>query len=145
MSELLGIDPGVTTGFCRMSQNYQATTWQANTQSMSTVWDELESAYPSEIVYEDFKHRPNLMKAELHSVKVIGVIELWAETKGIPIVGKYLPADCKAFWTNDKIRRLGLYTKGVPHGIDALRVCLRHKGMNNKAFMELVQRINPLP
>jgi hypothetical protein len=114
MSELLGIDPGVTTGFCRMSQNYQATTWQANTQSMSTVWDELESAYPSEIVYEDFKHRPNLMKAELHSVKVIGVIELWAETKGIPIVGKYLPADCKAFWTNDKIRRLGLYTKGVP-------------------------------
>jgi hypothetical protein len=78
-------------------------------------------------------------------MKVIGVIELWAETKGIPIVGKYLPADCKSFWTNDKIKRLGLYKPGLPHGMDALRVCLRHKGMNNAAFMDLVNQINPKP
>lgn len=125
--------------------------WQTETGpgSLSNVWDTLEELQPDEIVYEDFKHRPNLMKAELHSVQVISVVELWAErrmqTYGIdnPIRGKYLPADCKAFWTNDKIKRLGVYTPGVPHGTDAQRVCLKHQGLDKQWFDEAIRKLSP--
>jgi hypothetical protein len=145
---LLGIDPGVTTGFCTVVLGFKYVVWQADTGPghLSNVWDLLEELQPDEIVYEDFKQRPGLMKAELHSVQVIGVVELWAErfiASKSPIVGKYLPADCKAFWTNDKIKRLGVYTAGVPHGTDAQRVCMKHQGKDPEWFDEAIRKLSP--
>lgn len=146
---LLGIDPGITTGFCTATKDFEFRTWQTDTGpgQLANVWTTLEQLLhrDSEIVYEKFKHRPNLMKAELHSVQVIGVIELFSEVYDVPIVGSYLPADCKAFWTNDKIQRLGVYTRGVPHGSDAQRVCLKHLGLDDQWFQEAIRRLSPAP
>lgn len=143
MTVLLGIDPGVTTGFCLLSQDLITTEiWQTDTGCMAAVWNELEDSDPDRIAYENFKHRPNLMNAELHSLKVIGVVELFSEISDKPIVGKYLPAECKAFWTNDKIKRLGKYQSATPHGLDALRVCLTHFSKDINWFNDTVKALS---
>ena len=98
------------------------------------MYDYLLSMKPSGILYEDFKFRPNMMKAETHSIKVIAMAELYAEWHNIPIVFKCLPAEAKAFWKDDKIKKLGLWIPGKGHAMDALRVMLTYKSKSDIAW-----------
>lgn len=140
--KILGIDPGITTGFALYgTENQQFITLQVDTNRMSAVQHTLTGIQPNELVYEDFKHRPNLMKAELHSLKVIGVIELYAEVRLIPVKAKYLPGYAKKFWTDDKLKRLGLYQKGQPHAMDALRIVLCYLDDNPQWFKPVLARL----
>lgn len=103
---------------------------------MRTIWTTLIGLNPQFIAYEDFKFRPNMMKAETHSLQLIGVIRLFCELKDIPSTFM-LPTEAKAFWTDAKIRKLGLWSPGNIHAMDALRVLLTHRGKSDKRWESL--------
>src|ERR1041385_2135596 len=131
MARVLGIDPGMTTGYALYNDfTNKYSFWQLDSRSHRATMSFLDGLSPDEIVYEDFKHRPNLMKAELFSVEVIGIIKLYDERREDcdPIVGKFLPTQAKAFWTDEKIKKVGLWQPGQKHAMDALRVLLTYLG-----------------
>lgn len=124
---IMGIDPGMTTGFATWTiETNEFYTWEVDSRDLTNVFITLNNT--AELVYEDFKQRPGNRAAELYSVQVIGVIRLFDGIHhGQLIKAKYLPADAKAFWTDDKIKALGLWksTSGG-HAMDALRVLLKY-------------------
>lgn len=149
--KLLAVDPGIGTGLVLFDgKEYYG--WEVNCTSLANYKQYLLGIMPDEIVYEDFKHRPSMMKAELYSKEVIGVTRLIAEENNIPIVATYLPAKCKAFWTTDKIKAIGLW-KSNKQVMDAMRVMLTHRQMTDHvwffeqtAIIRSVSRMgSPLP
>jgi hypothetical protein len=144
MIRTLSADPGITTGIIlntRRDSTFstaQYIAWQADSTSLRYIEQSIEAAEPTEIVYEDFKHRPSLMKAELYSMQVIGVIRLYAEKHDIPIKAKYLPATAKAFWDDTKIKKIGLWKPGNGHAMDALRVMLKYQMDTDAAWFASV-------
>lgn len=142
--KILGIDPGITTGFAWYhTDTQQFVTVQVDTTRMVSVQHTLTGIQPNELVYENFKHRPNLMNPELHSLKVIGVIELFAEVRLVPVKATYLPGYAKKFWTNDKLKQLGLYEKGKGHAMDALRVLLCYLDDDPQWFNPVRMKLKP--
>lgn len=144
MPKILSCDPGITSGFAMYDLLGQYSMWELDTRSMLSTWRWLALCDPDEIVHEDFKHRPNMMKAELHSLKVIALLELYAEKKGSQVKDKYLPAYAKKFWTDDKIKKLGLWQPGKGHAMDALRVLLTYQGKQDSAwYAGVLERLKP--
>ena len=86
-------------------------------------------------MYEDFKHRPRMNKAELYSAEVIGVVKLYAQQYRVP-TDNFLPAQAMAFWDMNKIKKLKLWKPGKAHTheMDALRVLLTYRMQNDEAF-----------
>ena len=120
---IMGIDPGVSTGFAFLQDGEYFT--HTVTGELSEIWSFLHREQPKVISFEDFKFRPQMMKVETYSLEVKGVVKLWAGTE-VPIF-YYLPAAAKAFWSDDKIKKLGLWKPGHIHEMDALRVLLTHR------------------
>lgn len=124
---VLAFDPGVTTGWALCNtENNEYKIGQLG-ESRNDVYQKLCMNDPEVVLYENFKHRPGLMKAELYSVQIISIIELWCEQRGITPSLTPLPSEAKAFWSDDKIKALGLWTKGFKHAMDALRVLLLYR------------------
>jgi hypothetical protein len=123
----------MTTGVL-IADNAEYSFWQIDCRSLRAWSDFLLGVKPDVILYEDFKHRPNLMKAELYSVQVIGVTRLYAEIHDIDIPFTPIPAEAKVFWTDDKIKKLGMWRPGMPHAMDALRVYLTYKQKTDIAW-----------
>jgi hypothetical protein len=131
--KLLTADPGETTGIA-INEGAEYSTWQIDCRSLIAIWSFLQAVQPDVIVYEDFKHRPNLMKAELYSMQVIGVLRLYAEMNHVPIPAKYLPSEAQAFWNDAKIKKIGMWRPAHRHGMDALSVMLTHKMKTDNAW-----------
>ena len=121
-------DPGITTGWA----SYDSGVFKVGelaSLDLAVIYNHITSQYDWNeftIGYEDFKHRPQLIHSEMYSLQVIGTIRLWAQLHGQEEPFKYLPATAQAFWTDDKIKSLSLWTKGKKHAMDALRVLLKH-------------------
>lgn len=141
MTKVISVDPGVTTGVTIVEEG-KYSFWEIDCFSLE-VWETfLMSVNPDAIMYEDFKHRPNLMKAELYSIQVIGVTRLYAEKAKVPIIFTCLPTEAKDFWDNSKIKKLALWQPGKGHAMDALRVYLTYKQKNDIAwFSEIVHKL----
>lgn len=141
MVKVLSADPGMTTGTLIVEDGGYAF-WQIDCREIANYWQFLHDVAPDYILYEDFKHRPGLMNAELYSMQVIGVIRLYAELKSVPIIFTCLPTEAKAFWTDEKITKIGLWKPGKKHAMDALRVYLTYKQKTDlKWFGELVHKL----
>jgi hypothetical protein len=121
---IMAFDPGVTTGVAIVEYECY-TVYQVDSRDLTNIWTELQTQCPAQVAYEDFKHRPTMLSAELYSLQVIGVVRLWCSS--VPAY-PYLPARAKAFWDNAKIKKLNLWKPGQPHAMDALRVLLTHRG-----------------
>lgn len=129
---IMAFDPGVTTGVAVVEYDCY-TVYQVDSRDLNSIWMELETQRPTDVAYEDFKHRPTMLSAELYSLQVIGVIRLWCRTTP---VYPYLPARAKAFWDDAKIKKLGLWNPGQPHAMDALRVLLTHRGATSPSWFQ---------
>lgn len=141
--KILACDPGITTGFMVLQDN-RYTPWQINCRELKVPWQFLLDINPDALVYEDFKHRPGLMKAELYSKEVIGVLRLYSELRNIPILFTCLPAEAKKFWEDDKIKRLSLWSPGTKyeHAMDALRVLLTYQMKHHPVwFADIVTKL----
>ena len=125
---IVTFDPGITTGVAIYRDGHYRSE-EIDSTNLTSIYNYLEYCGDSEpnIAYEDFKHRPGLIKTELYSIQVIGVIRLWASQRELPEPKCWLPATIKAFWTDDKIKALGLWKKGQGHAMDALRVLLKYR------------------
>lgn len=127
------------TGFF-IDDNGALSFWEIDSRNLTAVYDFLIGVNPDTIIYEDFKLRPSLMKAELYSIQVIGVMRLYAEQHNVPIIFTPIPGNSKPFWDDEKIKKIGLWKPGKGHAMDALRVYLRFKMKIDTAwFAEMLE------
>lgn len=133
----IALDPGETTGVV-VEDGDEINVWQIDSRHIDAIYQFLHDIDPDEIMYEQFHYRPNLMKAKLYSMQVIGVIRLYSERYFTPVVFTPKPDEAKAFWTDDKIKAVGLWIPGKPHAMDAMRVFLKHKMMKDVAWFQKV-------
>lgn len=134
-------DPGVTTGMVTFQYD-RFSGEQLDSLDLTVIYNTLDWLKPDVVSYEDFKYRPNLMKAELYSKEVIGVIRLWCQQHDVPIGFTPLPAEAKAFWSDDKIKKLGMWKPGRIHHMDALRVMLLHLEKTDKQWLsETIEKL----
>lgn len=134
---IIAFDPGLTTGYAMtIRETYQ---FGHLSENLKSIYDFLTFHKPTYIVYEDFKHRPQIITTELYSLQVIGIIRLWAQQYYTP-VSTMLPATAKAFWTDDKIKALGLWKPGHKHAMDALRVLLTYRGNTEQKWHDDILR-----
>ena len=131
MHRIIAIDPGVTTGICtaRLKADYLFVTpnqVKATLAQMYTILNDFigVGSTQTHVIYEDFEYR-NQARAglDLTPVKIIGVIQLIQECNrtGSTIFYRQTAAMGKAYYSDDKLKELGIYKKGVPHGMDATR------------------------
>lgn len=137
MKYILSADPGETTGVTILNGNLYSF-WQIDCRDLTVFWQFLHDVQPSELMYEQFHYRPNLMKAKLYSMQVIAIIRLYSDLYKIPIIYTCLPTEAKDFWDDAKIKKIGLWQPGAKyeHAMDALRVLLRWRMKNNLAWFD---------
>lgn len=124
--KIFSADPGETTGVV-VDDAGELSFWQIDSRNINSIYQFILDVKPDRIVYEQFHYRPNLMKAKLYSMQVIGVLRLYSEQYNVPIVFNPKPDEAKAFWNDKKIKALGLWKPGKGHAMDALRVLLKYR------------------
>lgn len=131
MHRIIAIDPGVTTGICtaRLKADQLFVTpnqVKATLGEMYTVLNDFVGvgSNRTHVIYEDFEYR-NQARAglDLTPVKIIGVLQLFEERnwRGSVHFYKQTASMGKAYFSDAKLKELGIYKKGVPHGMDATR------------------------
>jgi hypothetical protein len=122
-------DPGGDTGWALWNgENYST-----GELAQHEVWDFLDhirKAYPNAVFgYEEFRVREDTNRADLSSVEVIGIIKEWARQKGVKVEDQH-SSQAKHYFTDKRLKDAGLWVKGQPHGMDALRhLCYFRKDM----------------
>lgn len=134
--KILAIDPGVTTGYCyaeievrvhrpeNSALRYYPFQW---VDDVDECWDRIEAFKPRYIIIEDFEFRQRTRTGlNLFPVQLIGVARLY-ELKCKDQCAVYLQKASygKSYYTDQQLKQLNLYKKGVPHGMDASRHLLQ--------------------
>jgi hypothetical protein len=131
----LSLDPGGTTG---MAYEFPGRRSIITGEALSEkdMWDVLTNLCPVKIIYEGFYWQP-IDSVDFAPLYIIGVIKLYAQLRQ-PFVKliKQMPSD-KQFWTDDKLKRAGMWVVGSPHERDAIRHLLHHTtfAMNDKRWL----------
>ena len=137
MADICALDPGTTTGFAtKTSDEYRSFEVRADLypHPHETLYDVLSALQPKTIIYEAFHFRQIMKGVVFTGVEYIGVIELYAQLNCLEVI-KITPSDGKGFWDDKKLKVMGVYNIGHPHGNDAMRLLFRHR-MKNKIWME---------
>lgn len=121
---IIAVDPGLTTGFCyaKIMENHLYYWPFQMVDDVEEFNDRLEKFNPDYIVMEDFEFRGKARTGlVLFSVQLIGVAQLFVAKA--PQVGFKLQkaAQGKSYYTDKMLKSLGLYVRGIPHGMDASR------------------------
>lgn len=129
-SNILAIDPGVTTGFAYRAADGEIFSWQyqlnehENELPYTHFMAELETLVVDTVVCERFDFRQNKTGVDYTPVELIGLIKFWAEDaitepkivwQGQDVKSK------KSFWTEEKLRLYGVYKPGQEHAMDATK------------------------
>ena len=136
---IIALDPGVTTGFAIHHYDDSIKTDQVKC-SHRAFYDLLVQFDPSEIVFERFTYQRR-DKVVLYPVEVIGVIRLFAEQFEIPLYAQ-TPSSAMNLFTDEKIKKMGLWTPGLVHGMDALRHLLYYMVVT-KGERKWLNALNP--
>jgi len=130
--DIIGIDPGVMTGFCYGHILDTGHVVIMPFQAMDEVDDlyrRLEEYNPRHIIMEDFEYRGgrNQTGINLFPVQLIGVARLYEMNApdGKCALRLQKAAQGKSYYSDVTLKNLGLYKRGVPHGIDAMRHLLQ--------------------
>lgn len=130
MRSLLALDPGVTTGVAVWFQGWEPHRFDLQELPTDRVWYFLagmgQVLRPFTIVCENFLYRADQAHAELEGVKVIGIVEEWCRQNNVPLELQR-PDQAKFFYTKDRLQKAGLWEKGKPHAMDALRHLLYYR------------------
>jgi len=79
----------------------------------------LQVMEPSIIICESFQNRSQ-EAASLAPLEYIGVVRDYGQETGTPVVWQSASTG-KAFWSDDKLLKVGLYIRGLRHARDAIR------------------------
>jgi hypothetical protein len=121
---IMTLDPGVTTGWAvypdetQPNSSYPIKLGQ-HTGALLDLEMLLDRYQPDVVIFESFKYQRR-DKVVLYPREVIGVIKLWCERRGIQPI-EQTPSQAKNLWTDDKIKKLGLWMPSFKHAMDALR------------------------
>lgn len=93
------------------------------------------------VVCEQFEQRGMDTKVDQRALIYIATVQAFCEDAGIEFVLRR-PSDVKSFWTDQKLRRLGLYVPGKPHQNDAERhllsyICLKDSVLRREILVRL--------
>ena len=128
---LLALDPGRTVGWAAFDKGASGERYHSGQVKDDQVWHLLESSKLNLkgldlLIVESFKYR-QLPKADLTPVEVIGIVKEWARQFQVDVTWQ-TPSQAKFFFTDDRIKKLGLYQPGKPHAMDAMRHLLYYLG-----------------
>jgi hypothetical protein len=135
----IALDPGGTTGYLYCTDGVRVYQHQMGPQEHhEDLWKVLNDYNPEVIIYETFQYRNGLEKAILVSCEYIGIIRLWGMMNPSATLVPQTPAVGKGFWTDDKLKKLGLYRTGAPHAMDATRHWLQYRAftLKEKTWLE---------
>jgi len=96
--------------------------------------------HQTHVIYEDFSYRNRARTGlDLTPVKLIGIIELFRERfEPLTLFTKQSAAAGKGFFTDDKLKDLGVYVTGMQHARDATRHLLQWANFGaGSAFMNM--------
>lgn len=133
---VISIDPGLTTGIATWVLNGIEDTEQDKFTHKQFV--QLLSAYkPTIIICESFEHT---MKdnTDYSPVEFIGLVKWYIEATNCSAYWQ-TPGFGKGYFTNDKLKKLGLYRAARGHGMDALRHLLQWRMKHNLFDLTLLK------
>src|SRR5690606_5009985 len=137
----LALDPGGTTGYCLMREEpdgkHSFEQGEIKGKHHVELMDKLGEWYPNSLIVEDFIWQRRT-SVDFRPVHIIGVIQLWAAMYGRDIW--YQSPSDKNFWSNDKLKKVGLYVAGSEHARDATRHMLYWDAFTRKrkGWLEMV-------
>ena len=122
--KVVTIDPGVTTGV--VVAYIRGSTVSVNPNQYKLMHKDffltLKDYKPDILVYEGFEYRPRLGSAELFPRELIGILKLYAEHYLIRAYEQRPSQGLGGFFKDKKkLMDEGLWVKGCPHGMDAMR------------------------
>lgn len=158
----IAIDPGGTTGICTVRDDVPGQPrerdwhqYQIDTSDHHRQLFHMLMAYePDLVIIEDFVfmqwkqwERNNIIYKPL---EYVGVVELWCQLRKAsdkPDVEffRQQPSEAvgkSAFWSNDKLKKVGLYKAGLPHAMDATQHMLTRL-MKAGQIPDLIQMLRP--
>lgn len=127
MGYIVAFDPGETTGLAWLkpgSERLVSDEIRQRNHHLYLYDTVLNAMKPDLVVCESFDHR-RLLNANLIAREYIGVIALWCQQTGTPLVMQS-PSQPKKFWAMDKLKSLNVYNEKMPHANDAMRHLLHY-------------------
>lgn len=126
--KMLCFDPGNTTGIAYFEGMELKHVEQIRTNTIAEGTDrfeELLSYYkPTVVVVEDYRiyswKRDDHAWSELHTAKLVGLLESFCHTKFILYINQ-TGHQAKTFCPDNKLQEWGLYVQGKKHARDAIR------------------------
>jgi len=129
MGRVISLDPGGTTGYTlayKDGPHLYVAPCQAELDHHG-IYNLLTDNMPKHVICEDFEYRPGIARPYivLVSLEYIGVVKLWCAVGARP-TPLFMQKAAQAIGDNNffndlRLKRMGLYKRGVPHGLDSMR------------------------
>lgn len=120
---ILAVDPGGNTGFAEWEDGEWRAWYEPAEEAAATI-HRILAEKPDVCVCESFHIGVNTGKmggsGPLVAIELIGVGRYLARVYGVEFVTQS-PSEAKTFCTDDKLKALDMWTKGVDHPRDATR------------------------
>lgn len=120
---IVAVDPGVTTGLCFYAPEFET----LERMQLGPADHHLELFYileefkPDIIICESFQNMSDLQQeATTKPLEYIGIVKLYQQVSYCKLGMQGANAG-KEFWSDEKLKKVGLYEKGRPHSNDATR------------------------
>ncbi len=120
---IASIDPGQTTGLCFYTPEFESLErFQIGPEDhYLELFNTLIEFQADVVICESFQNMSDLMQAATTKpLEYIGIAKLFAEVWQAKLVFQ-TAAQGKNFWTDDKLKTVGLYERSRPHSNDATR------------------------
>lgn len=121
---VIAIDPGGTTGWCLVDDNRVSSTGQLSGAHYAELYNLLGILEPSIVVCERFVHRSTFGVDQV-ALEYIGVIKLFCQARELDL-RMHTAAMAKQFWTDPKVKKIGLWKANQRHAVDAIRHALTY-------------------
>jgi hypothetical protein len=130
---IVAFDPGGTTGWASFQKPNTRDGYHCGQIKIDRVWAKLDEAKlaahmleaPLTVVYERFNFIPK-PKVVLTPVEVIGIIKEWCRQNSIRPIPQQ-PSQRK-WYTDERLKGMGVWHPGLPHAMDAMRHLLFYLG-----------------
>jgi len=126
---ILALDPGKTTGVCLAINGRIEETRETPTTTGGEFHELLHVMEywwkPDLVICEQFLHRTTI-GVDTTALEVIGCVKMFVWLQSPMELVFQTPSMAKAFWTDDKLKAVGLWRKGQRHAMDATRHALAY-------------------
>lgn len=123
ISTVVAFDPGRTTGHAvgEITDGLMLVRCGQDQFDHIMLYQQLCLLNPDAVIAEEFEFRNRARKGlDLYPRELLGVCELWCQ-QNKKMLFRQKAMEGKGFYTDEKLKRDGLYIRGKPHAMDGLR------------------------